>query len=671
MTRCHAAALLGGLLMHASALYGQSFMDPRAIGIGAAMVAGRDSRAFAWNPASLVQIRDWDFSVVTYTPVAAGKAGLVFHGMTLGKRFLESEAVALEYAPGTQLHLVVPPTLTISGGATPVSNGREIRYEEPGSIGYAHRFSAALSIGIAGRYRRERITDTRITLVEQDSIPLLPVSITQSLEASTWLADAGLLWMPTDKFSLGLSGRNLVRLTGTSLPDSLGRYRLPRAATAAIGALYRPVTGWRLAGQVCTNGTATLGSEWSPGLGFSLRGALYANRTEDPPLAAFSFGVGWAYEFLEADASYLRFTNRDRHSGVVSLAEFDASEIGSLDFNPYVRDRVSFSVKAMFGNIREALARIEAVELFGAVYPSSFEVFAYRPIGKARIRNIADKPIEARVSFFVDRFMDAPTESRSVTVAPGATAEVELTAVFNDRVRSVAKMMIREANVLVTATPAETFDDRTSTPVLFRGKNEWDGSAESLRFFVTPDDPDVLRSSRDILLREHDALASAGAGMEAFVKSRTLINGFGGKLMYVADPRLSADYVQYPAETLSLRGGDCDDMTVCFASLLGSIGVATAFVDVVPPGDPGRSHIYLLFDTGLEARNGASVSENSKRYVLRKGKSSRETVWIPIETTVITRGFDEAWTAGAQQYFDDVELGLGLARGWVRIVDVN
>jgi hypothetical protein len=646
-------------------------MDPRAIGIGAFTAAGKDSRGFAWNPASLVQIRDWDFSVTTYTGVAAENAGFAFHGLTLGKRFLGSEAVAVEYAPGTQLHLVVPPTLTVSGGNTPVSNDREIKYDEPGSVGYAHRFSKSLALGIAGRYRRERVTDTRITLVQRDSIPLFPVSITQSLESSTWFADVALLWMPREDLSVGVSGRNLLRFAGASLPDSLEWYALPKTAIASLGAWYQPVTGLHLAGQISTNGTTILGHEWSPGLGLSLRNALFVVRGESPALAAFSVGIGWSYEFLDVGASYLRFTNRERHSGVVSLAEFDAKEIHSLDLNPYVRDRISLSVRAIFGNMRESLARIEGVEMFGAVYPSSFETFAYRPIGKARIRNISEKPIDARVSFFVEKFMDAPTESRSVTLAPGGTAEVELTAVFNERVRAVAKMTIREANILVTATPAETFDDRANAPVLFRGRNEWDGKAESLRFFVTPDDPDVLKSSRDILLQQREALGSVGAGMEPFVKSRVLINDFSGKLMYVSDPKLSADYVQYPSETLKVRGGDCDDMTVCFASLLGSVGVATAFVDIIPPGSPGDSHIYLLFDTGLDARYGASVSENPKRYVLRKGKSGRETVWIPIETTVIVRGFDEAWTAGAQQYFEEVELGLGLARGWVRIVDVN
>ncbi len=670
MTHHDAHGVLAGLWLLAATVQGQSLMDPRAIGIGAQTAAAKDSRGFAWNPASLVQIRDWDFSVATYTGLGPGNGGFVFHGMTLGKRFLGSEALAVEYAPGTQLHLVMPPTLIVSGNANPVSSDREIAYEEPASVGYAHRFSDALAAGIAARYRRERITDTRITFLQRDSIPLFPVSTTQVLGSNSWFADLALLWMPDRDLSVGLSGRNLLRFQGNALPDSDAWCALPQTVVVSAGACYSPVRNFRLAGQINTGGTAMLGYEWSPGLGFSLRSALFLDRGESSALAALGFGIGWSYEFLEAGASVLRFTDRGRHSGVVTLEDFDAKSIHSLDLNPYLRDRLSISLRAVFGNTRETLARIEGVQLYGGVYPSSFETFAYRPIGKARIRNVSEKPIDARVSFFVDRFMDAPTESRVVTLAPGAIAEVELTAVFNERVRTVEKSMIREANVLVTASPAETFDDRASTPVLFRGRNEWDGDAASLRFFVTPDDPDVLRASRDILLQSREAQA-AGPGMEAFTKSRALINGFAGRLIYVGDPRLTADFVQYPSETLRMRSGDCDDMTVCFASLLGSIGVATAFVDVVPPGTPDQGHIYLLFDTGLDPRYGASIAENPKRYMLRKGKNGKETVWIPIETTVITRGFEDAWSTGAQEYFEDVELGLGLARGWVRIVDVN
>lgn len=660
-----------GMIIGPMAVEGQSLMDPRVVGLGAYTPAVKDSRGFGWNPGGLTQIRDWDFSVSTYTGVSSADGGFVFHGLTLGKRFMDNEALAIEYSPGTRLRLVVPPTLSVSGIDAPASNDREIEYSEQGSIGFAHRFSQDLSIGVAGRHRLERITDTRISLVPRDSILLMPVSSQIEYEARTWLIDLGVLWTPFQYLSLGATGKNLLRLRDATLPDSLDRLTLPREPIASLATVYRFSPEYLLALNISTDGQGMMGQEWTPGLGIALRNALYVDNHESPAIAAVSLGLGWSYEFVEIGASYLRFTDRTRHSGTISLSDFDAKAVHSLDLNPYVRDRVSLSVKAIFGNIRESLARIEQVEMYGAVYPSSFELFAYRPIGKARVRNVSSKRIQARVSFFVDKFMDAPTESPSFTVEPGEVAEAELTAVFNERVKSVLKMTIRDANIYVTAAPAEAYDDRAQARVLFRGKNDWDGDARSLRFFVTPDDPDVLRTSRDILLQNKEALSVGAGDLDSFRKARVLINGFAGKLMYVSDPKLTADFVQYPSETLKIRGGDCDDMTVCFASLLSSVGISTAFVDVVPPGSPEKSHIYLLFDSGLKPEFGDGISDNSKRYIVRKGKNGTETIWIPIEPTVIARGFEESWTAGAQEYFDEVELGLGLAKGWVRILDVN
>jgi hypothetical protein len=217
---------------------------------------------------------------------------------------------------------------------------------------------------------------------------------------------------------------------------------------------------------------------------------------------------------------------------------------------------------------------------------------------------------------------------------------------------------------------ADEADDRAQTHVLIHGKNDWDGGVESLRYFVTPDEPDIIRYSRDVLLRNRDSSEAGPPELASFRNARVLFTTFSGRMTYVADPKQSADYVQYPSETLKLGGGDCDDMTVCFASLLSSIGISTAFVDVVPPAHPEEGHIYLLFDTGVDPRFGASIAENPKRYVVRKGKTGSETIWIPVETTLVTRSFADAWDAGAQRYFDDVIVGLGLIKTWVRIVDV-
>jgi hypothetical protein len=287
-----------------------------------------------------------------------------------------------------------------------------------------------------------------------------------------------------------------------------------------------------------------------------------------------------------------------------------------------------------------------------------------------RVKNISQNPIQAKASFYVDKLMDSPTETPSVYIPPGAMADILLTAVFNDRVRSVPKMTIREGNVSVTASIADEPDDRCQTRVLIHGRNDWDGDVRSLRYFVTPENPEIIRYSRDVLLQHVDSLATVPRELEPFKKARLLFNTFAGKLVYVSDPNESADFVQYPSETLRLRGGDCDDMTVLFSSLLSSIGISTAFVDVVPPDHPENSHVFLLFDTGLDPKFGSHISDNPKRYVIRKSRSGVETIWIPVETTVTMRGFDDAWTSGAQEYFDDVEVGLGLVKGWVHLVDV-
>jgi hypothetical protein len=138
----------------------------------------------------------------------------------------------------------------------------------------------------------------------------------------------------------------------------------------------------------------------------------------------------------------------------------------------------------------------------------------------------------------------------------------------------------------------------------------------------------------------------------------------------VNDPKASKDRVQFPSETLALRWGDCDDMTVCFSSLLSSVGINTAFVDAVPPQRPDDAHIFMMFDTEVPASQAKLVSDNPKRYVIRKNERGEETVWLPVETTAITQGFQKAWEVGAREYFDYVEVGLGVVRGWVRLVDL-
>jgi hypothetical protein len=670
MTLCRWGIFLAGALVLHSPAGAQSFSDARSLAIGAMPAAVRDTREFPTNPAGLVRLRDWELSLGTYSDPLTAKNGFVFQGLTLGRRFLENDAAAFRYTPGSELTFVVPPVLLLGETNTPASSDREITYREPYALAYAHRFSSQFSVGIGARNRQERVVDIRYQIIIRDTISY-PAVVRETYSRTGWFADLALQWSPSETWTFGLVGRNLIRSSTGDDGTVLDAYRLPSKVLLEGGVSASPARVIALFASASSAGTGALGVEWHPGAGFSVRGSTTMSRAEHPMLSAVAAGMGWSYEFFELDAAYLHFLNDEGHRGTTSSSRFSVSDIINLDMHPYSRDRIALSARAIFGHVRESLARIEGVTIIGGIYPASHEIFAFKPIGLARVRNISERPINARVSFFLERYMDAPTESQPVYLAPGGEAEVPITAVFNEQVTRVPSLMIREGNVYVNATPAEEYDDRFQTRVLIHGRNAWDGDVLTLRYFVTPDDPFVLKYSRDVLLEQHDSLVVQKGVPEQFARARMVIAAFAGKLQYVNDPRLSADFVQYPSETLTQRGGDCDDMTVCFASLLSSIGIPTAFVDVIPPEHPEQSHIYLLFDTGVEPRFASSMAGNPKRFVVRRNPQGKETVWIPIETTVIAQGFEEAWSSGAQRYFDDAEIGLGLAHGWVRIVDVN
>ena len=663
---CSLVVIMG---MMETPIYGQSLFSPRAIGLGAYAPVVNDTRSFTDNPAGIVHMRDWELNISTYMSDVHSSQGFTFEGVSLGKRFLDNFAVALQYSPGTTMEFAIPTALVLTG-PTPTSVDQSISYDEPLAAGCAWKPFGALSLGIDARYRNEKITDTQYQLAQQDtafSIERLP-----DLEYNirTWSYDLGLQWKPLEALSFSLVGGNLLQSVSGSFPEQLDQYRVTNGRDATLGAAWTPANSLLLCAEYGSYHSGAFGVEWSPGLDVSLRSGIYANARETPFVSGVGVGAGWSYGVLNADISYIGFTTQGNRQGTSALLDFEPTAFRSIDLNRYSSDRVQLSLKAIFGAIRPGLAVIETVEMTDVIYPAAVEALAYRPVGRVRVRNISNKPIEARARFFVEKYMDDPTESRSVHILPGEAQDIPITAVFNDRVRDVERMIIREGNVYVSATPSEDYDDKCATPVLIHGRNDWDGSVYSLRYFVTPDDPAVIRFTRDILLSYKDSLRSEQADLEAFRKAGVLFEAFSRELVYVNDPRETADFVQYPAETLQIHGGDCDDMTTCFSSLLNSVGVSTAFVDVVPPEDSSRSHIYLMFDTGLAPKYGNAVTMNSKRYIIRKNQKGTETIWIPVETTAITLGFDAAWAQGAQEYYDDVEVGLGLIKGWVKIVDV-
>jgi hypothetical protein len=142
---------------------------------------------------------------------------------------------------------------------------------------------------------------------------------------------------------------------------------------------------------------------------------------------------------------------------------------------------------------------------------------------------------------------------------------------------------------------------------------------------------------------------------------------------YRSDPNIpyyKDDYVQFALETLEKKSGDCDDLFVLYSSLLESIGIHTAIIEVRDP-EKDIAHLYMMFNSGVSSENGSIISSNDKRYIIRENKSGKKTIWIPVETTLIGQGFDQAWETGAMNYLQESILRNGIAEGWVRVINVE
>ncbi|TAK55132.1 MAG: hypothetical protein EPO24_12475 [Bacteroidetes bacterium] len=621
------------------------------------------------NPAGLSMIRDWELNASYYYSLYSQDNSYSLHYASVGKRFLNDHAAAMFLSPGSIIEFVVPSTFTIgdSTGSVVSTYEKTISYSEKYGLGYAFRLNPSLSLGFGAKFLEEKITDTKYSIDTNSVIRSSEIEYT----GNSWDINFGVLWNINPEWNIGAGVNNLFHLTEEQLPDDVQQYRLETPKVVYGGVGYSGIRTMRMGIEADTKKKIRLGMEWSVVDVVQVRSGLYLSGEENFTSEAIAFGLGGMYQFVRVDLSYLTFWNQTDRRGAVDLTRFAESGIDNIEFNPYTGDRLTLTLTAQLGRTRESLARIEYVEMLNDVFPSSSTVYAFRPIGKARVKNVSAAPIEAKVSFYVNRLMDAATETKPYTIAPNEVAEIPFYAVFSDALQSVQSFAVHEGEVFVTASTVEDYDDSFQARVLIHGRNEWNGDVTMLKYFMTPDDPAVIKLTRNILNLAEPHLDTVDGALRLFEKAKLLFNEFSSRLVYVNDPQLSQDYVQYPSETLSLKGGDCDDMAVTYTTLLNSIGISTAFIDIVPPEKPQDAHVYMMFNTGVEPQFSYSISENPKRFIIRKDERGTESLWIPIETTVMRKGFEEAWRIGAEQYFQDVELNSGLAKGWVRVVDVQ
>jgi hypothetical protein len=251
-------------------------------------------------------------------------------------------------------------------------------------------------------------------------------------------------------------------------------------------------------------------------------------------------------------------------------------------------------------------------------------------------------------------------------VHPGDTAVIPYFTIIDKDNIDIDKHSISSANFFISNSKNDITEE-FQKPILVNDLNSWDGKVINLRYFAKSKYQFLNKHSKQILNDNKVYLENLSSDLTNFEKTRLLFDNFVKEMVYVSDPRTNAEYVQFPDETIERKGGDCDDLSVCFSGMAESVGIQTAFIDY--KSDDGVSHVNLLINTGISPDKSTLVTNNDKKYFVRKNAAGREQIWIPVETTSLT-DFDTAWSVGSEKFYTEAVSDLGLVKGKIEIVDI-
>ncbi len=346
-------------------------------------------------------------------------------------------------------------------------------------------------------------------------------------------------------------------------------------------------------------------------------------------------------------------------------------QVGKVDGIDRGGAEFGFGLAFMWGRKNEIFEIVNTQIIVKDIYPAYYQFYNTYPIAMVTVRNRASSPIEVNIKSEIPGISERKAESGFVRLGPRETKDIPVHVQFGSRLLETTSREPATIDLKIEARAGTILSKTISAQITVHSRNGWNGDIDKLNFFIHPEADLVREFARAAVVEDTSKtdphfknFHAAGLVFEALQRKN---------IRYLSDPNVPFyrdDNVQFAESTLELGTGDCDDLTVLMASLLESLGIHTAFVDVRDP-DKDTAHLYLLFDSGLTPEEAGLVTSNSKRYIIRSNESGRTICWIPLETTLIQHGFEEAWKTGALEYLQDAEIRSGLLNGWVRIFDVR
>jgi hypothetical protein len=401
------------------------------------------------------------------------------------------------------------------------------------------------------------------------------------------------------------------------------------------------------AGSVFTLYRGGLGSffRWRPFDRWTFRAGIqagvYQYQWEDYSNARLFWGGG-----LRAEFHLLPFFSLYA-GGEYTFHTFSESPLNTFTFTAGIRLNLSEIMRG------EARVRGEKIEQH-RVFPVSYAWYKDNPAATVRITNNEPNTVtDVSLSLFMDRYMGQPELFAVIPrLAPGESADVLVTALFNEVMLSLTENVNANGQVLMSyrsmGARKET-DFPLRMPIYHRNALSWDDDRRAASF-VSPRDPAARLFARYVASvtdrMSEDSLPDNGLPRNVRYAAALFEALAAYGINYVIDPASSfvelsenasaLDSLNYPYQTLYYRGGDCDDLSILYCSILEALGVDTAFITI-----PG--HIYMAFDVGSE--NSIIFDTGNGDFIEHGGR-----VWMPVEITVPGEGFYQAWRIGVREW---------------------
>jgi len=620
--------------------------------------------SFEFNNANFSVIKDWGFSF-TYGGEIATDFSSNLYQITAAKNF-GKHFITLRYSPGFQKEFVFRSTPVKQDSLIePISVESKYSYKELFGVGYSYKISEQFTAGINIRYFDESVTEENVTIVYATEPYFEKVS--EIDKSFFWKTDIGLVFKPNDIFTFNLGSSNLLLLKSELNLNENKTFELRNKKSAILGLNVSPGNEFNFFMQFETNNNAIASSSklfqiYDNKFGFSI--SAFHDWQQHPFIAGIIPSLIFISKYFDASFSLVKYFS-DRKS-VSSFNQFKENGISNIVNNQYSFNKILLTTNFKLNTLAEQKVKFLDVIINQNIYPALAERYLDFPIATATVVNLTNERLEIKPEILINGINKNKIQSPVVSIAPYDTININYFTVIPDEYSKLNAELTYADFYLMTIN--DDYDDQYQKALLINGINAWDGNVHNLKYFIKKDLDFSVKYTKSILAQFKSIIDTVPNFLSEFYKAKIIFESFTKNLTYISDPRATAEYVQYPNQTIELKGGDCDDLSVCYSSLLESVGIETALVDY--NNNKNIKHVNLMFNTKLNPNQALFITNNDSKYFVRKNHNGDDEVWISIETTSLT-DFETAWTRASEKFQQEALSDLGLIKGEVEIIDIN